>query len=100
QISLETIELVSNIRDIMAEYKSGIRDKYRFYSQDLLNNLFHHPYTRIEYVMNELGVSRPTASRYLEELARGGFLERIESGRNVYYVNTPLVSLFSKSFGP
>ena len=56
QISLETIELVSNIRDIMAEYKSGIRDKYRFYSQDLLNNLFHHLYTRIAHVTNEPGV--------------------------------------------
>lgn len=99
QISLETIKLISGVRDAMADYKLKIRDKYRFYSQDLLNNLFRHPYTRIDYVMDELGVSRPTASRYLEELRAGGFLERIENGRDVYFVNAPLVSLFVEGFG-
>lgn len=98
QISKETIAMISGIREIMADYKSRIRRDHKFYSQDLLNNLFRHPYTRIEYVMSELQVSRPTASRYLEELRAGGFLERIESGRDVYFVNSPLVALFLKGF--
>ena len=34
----------------------------------LLINLFRHPYTTIEAVQNDLGVSRLTASKYLTEL--------------------------------
>lgn len=98
-ISLDTIQLISGIRELMADYKSRIRETHRFYSQDLLNNLFRHPYTRIEYVMADLGVSRPTASRYLEELRKSGILDRIESGRDVYFVNTPLVAMFLAGFG-
>ncbi len=54
----------------MAPFKNIIRDKHhKIYSQDLVNNLFRHPYTRIEFVMNELDVSRPTATSYLERLS-------------------------------
>ncbi len=63
-----------------------------------MNNLFRHPYTRIEYVMNDLGVSRPTATRYLEELRKSGNLEKIKSGRSGYYVNSRLVNLFIEEF--
>src|SRR5690606_27558188 len=53
----ETIELILNIKDLMLDYKHRLRDNYKFYSQELLNNLFKHPYTRIEFVVNDLGVS-------------------------------------------
>ena len=98
EIALDTTELISKIRDLMADYKHRIRDQYGFYSQDLLNNLFRHPYTRIEYLMNDLRVSRPTATRYLDDLRKGGFLERYKIGRSVYYMNTPLVALFMEGF--
>jgi Fic family protein len=95
QTASSTVRQITAIHQLMAEIKITLRDNYRtIYSQDLLNNLFRHPYTRIEYVMTELEVSRPTASRYLDQLAKGGLLRRIESGRNVYYVNERLVGLF------
>jgi len=53
----------------MMRYKHQIRDRYKFYSQDLLNNLFKHPYTKIEFVVNDLKVSRITAANYLNKLA-------------------------------
>ena len=99
EIAKDTTSLITKIHSIMADYKHKIRDQHKFYSQDLLNNLFRHPYTRIEYIMNDLGVSRPTASRYLDELYKSGFLEKIKIGTNVYYVNTPLVALFIEGFG-
>jgi len=34
--------------------------RHRFYSQDLINNLFLHPYTRIDFVQKDLDVSRLT----------------------------------------
>ena len=41
----ETIELIIKIKDLMLDFKHKLRDNYKFYSQDLLNNLFKHPYT-------------------------------------------------------
>ena len=95
ETSVQTIELIGGIRDLMAKYKHQIRsDHGKIYSQDLLNNLFRHPYTRIDYLVNDLGVSRQTASKYLDQLAAGGLLVKHQSGRNVYFINAPLMDLF------
>jgi DNA-binding IclR family transcriptional regulator len=66
----------------------------KIYSQELLNNLFRHPYTRIEYLQNDLGVSRQTAAKYLDTLAEQGFVEKHRSGKNNYFINVALVKLF------
>jgi Fic family protein len=92
----DTVSLIASIRDLMQEYKGIMRTlPGGIYSQDLLNNLFRHPYTRIEFVQRDLGKSRPTAVKYLEALASAGLVVKITSGRNVYFVNTALVSLLS-----
>ena len=65
----------------------------KLYSQDLLNNLFRYPYTRIEFVMNDLRITRQTATRYLSILAEQGFVRKHRIGRNNYYINTNLVQL-------
>lgn len=89
-----TIDLVSEIGKQMTTMKRQIRDGdlKKIYSQDLLNNLFRHPYTRVEFIEQELGVSRPTATKYLKALVRAGLLEEIRQGCNNYFVNRPLVS--------
>lgn len=90
-----TLALVEGLRTLMADYKQRIRsDLPKIYSQDLLNNLFRHPYTRIEYVEQELGVSRQTATRYLGLLAGAGFVAKHQAWRNHYYINRPLVEMF------
>lgn len=91
----ETLKMIEGIGSLMAQTKRRLRrDHAKIYSQDLLNNLFRHPYTRIEYVQSELGISRPTATRYLDELAQSGILVKQKSGRNSYYINHALVDLF------
>ena len=90
--------LVQDIRDLMQEYKIRLRGEHgKIYSQELINNLFRHPYTRIEYIMDEVGVSRQTAGRYLNQLADHGLLEKLKIGTNNYYVNAPLVALLANS---
>jgi len=89
-----TLYLVEGIRSLMAEYKNKIRSRLpKIYSQDLLNNLFRHPYTRIEYLENDLGVSRQTAAKYLDQLVSAGLLRKHKSGTNNYYINEPLAEL-------
>jgi Fic family protein len=95
QTSKETIALIVNIRKLMQEYKRGIRTKMpKVYSQDLLNNLFRHPYTKIEFVMNDLQVSRLTARKYLDLLVKNGFLTKEKIWRTNFYINSPLFALF------
>jgi Fic family protein len=65
------------------------------YSQDLINNLFRHPYTKISYLMSELQVTRLTATRYLDRLAEMGMLQKVKVGRSNYYINEQLFSLLS-----
>jgi Fic family protein len=98
ETSVITQQLLEGIRSQMADYKRRMRtDHPKIYSQDLLNNLFKHPYTRIEYVMQDLGVSRPTATRYLERLTDEGFVEKHQSWRDNYYINVRLVRLFAQN---
>lgn len=66
----------------------------KIYRQELLNNLFNHPYTKIEFAVEDLGVSRITATKYLEELVSIGLLEKIKVGRSNFYINATLMALF------
>ena len=80
----------------MMTFKYKLRDNYKFYSQDLLNNLFKHPYTKIEFVVNDLNVSRLTAANYLNKLAEDGLLKKERLGAANYYINVPLFELLTK----
>lgn len=94
--SRETIELIIQIKELMMEYKHKLRDNYKFYSQDLLNNLFKHPYTKIEFIVNDLNVSRITAANYLNKLAEDGILKKERIGTGNYYINEKLFNLLTK----
>ena len=85
-----TLRTVQAIKAALMDYKHRIRDQHKFYSQDLINNLFSHPYTKIEFLQRDLQVSRMTATRYLDALAETGFLVKQKIGRGNYYVNLAL----------
>jgi len=96
QISKETTILIGKIKELIFEYKNLLRDNYKFYSQDLLNNLFKHPYTKIEFIENDLGVSRITASKYLNQLAKDGLLKKEKLGTGNYYINERLIEILKR----
>jgi Fic family protein len=86
----QTIATIHAIKAALFDYKHRIRSGFKFYSQDLINNLFTHPYTKIEFVQRDLGVSRVTATKYLDALAEGGFVRKHRVGRSNYYTNLAL----------
>jgi len=96
QTAKETIDLIIKIRALMLDYKHRLRNNYKFYSQELLNNLFKHPYTKIEFVVNDLGVSRLTAANYLNKLADDKMLRKDKLGTGNYYINEELFNLLAK----
>lgn len=93
----DTILLIKEMRELITSYKHRMRDKLpKIYSQELLNNLFNHPYTKIEFVMQDLAVSRITATKYLDLLAEHEFVVKEKIWRSNYYINQNLYALLIK----
>ncbi len=96
----ETLHLINGIGNQMLEMKHDMRKILpKIYSQDLINNLFRHPYTKIDYVQRDLQVTRQTAARYLGQLAEKGFIDKRRLGRDNYYINRKLVDLLAVAAG-
>ena len=94
ETSKSTIILIKDIKALIQAYKLKIREeKPKIYRQELLNNLFNHPYTKIEFVMTDLAVTRITATKYLDELTDIGLLQKEKIGRSSYYINVELLQL-------
>jgi len=92
--SKNSIQVINVIAKAMQQYKDSIRENVpKIYSQDLLNNLFRYPYTKIEYLMKDLEVSRNTAIRYLEQLNKLGLIAKKKVGRDNFYVNKSLINI-------
>ncbi|MHB1657179.1 MAG: Fic family protein [Burkholderiales bacterium] len=99
QTAVQTIATIQAIKAALQDYKHRIRAEYKFYSQDLINNLFTHPYTKIEFVQRDLQVSRITATKYLEALTEGSFVQKQKMGRGNYYVNIALNAILMGNVG-
>ena len=90
QTATQTLATIHAIKAALFDYKHRIRAQHKFYSQDLINNLFTHPYTKIDFLQRDLQVSRLTATKYLDALAASGFVQKQKVGRSNYYVNRAL----------
>jgi Fic family protein len=96
QTSMQTIKIIEGIKELMKVHKQRIRTELpKIYSQDLLNNLFKHPYTKIDFVIEEAGVSRKTAAKYLNQLDELGIVSKQKIWKDNYYVNTDLYTLLN-----
>jgi Fic family protein len=91
----EGVATVEAIRGALLEVKHAVRSAFRFYSQDLINDLFMHPYTKIEFVQRDLQVGRLTAARYLDALTEAGIVDKRKIGRSNYYINTRLYGILT-----
>jgi Fic family protein len=96
ETAYQTITLVQAIRHIMNDYKTRMRQETSFYRKELLENLFQHPYTKISFVEQVLGVHRNTASAYLTALTELGLTEKVKLGRSNYYINVALFDLLRR----
>ncbi len=97
--SKNSVMLIENIRLLIEETKMTIKnDLSKIYSKDLLNLLFVHPYTKINFLVEELNITRKTASNHLKQLEEIGILKSIKMGREVYFINVKLFALLQKKF--
>ena len=97
QTSLETIELINSISDLMIKIQDKIsRELPKIYSKDLVEILFMHPYTKIDFLVDRLNITRKTASKYLNELEDIGILENIQIKNSKFFINIELFNLLRK----
>lgn len=98
-VAKQSIELIKEIKQAMQFYKHTIRKDFsKIYSQDLINNLFRHPYTKIDFLEEDLNITRQTAAKYLDKIAKhkDNLLKKVKIGRDVYFINTALMALFTQ----
>ena len=95
ETAAQTIELIKQLSTLMMEYKNILRPLFGHqYKHELINNLFYHPYTKIEFMQNDMMVQRKTAGKYLDMIVETGLLRKIKLGRSNYYINIRLMDLF------
>lgn len=82
----------------MEETQQQIKEELpKIYSKDLVEVLFLHPYTKIEFLVNNnIVTTRQSASTYLKELESIGILNSTKIGRSKFFINTKLYDLLKK----
>ncbi len=95
--SIESINLIHKIKNLMDETGLMIKKELpKIYSKDLLEILFTHPYTKIDFLVNGLDIHRETARKYLKELENMGLLSKTKRKNSNYFVNIPFLEILKK----
>ena len=94
--SRSTRSRILEIRGAMnAAFESAKEHMGRRYRKDLVELVFERPYTRISFVEKAGIAGRQAAAEYLRDLERIGILASVKVGRDVLFVNHPLMRLLS-----
>ena len=87
----QTFEQVTRILDLMNQAQEKVQlHAPTIYSKDLIEVIFRHPYTKIQFLVDANIAKRQTASLYLQTLSELGILRSHKQGREVYYINDAL----------
>ena len=98
ETSNNTCDLIESIEKMMNNTQKSVQNKLpKIYSKDLIETLFLHPYTKIEFLVDRLKLHRHTASKYLKELVNIGILKEIKIGRSIYFINIELFEYLKKA---
>jgi Fic family protein len=95
--SKRTIAKITAIKEQLDATVVEVQEKApRIYRKELVELLFEQPYSKIELVINKLGVERKAASRYLRELESAGIIESQKVGRETIYINRALIEILKQ----
>lgn len=95
--SRATLGKIDDIRSLQTDFALRARAASRGGGDaEMLAVLFEQPYCRIATVIARCGVSRPTATRWLAELAEAGLVEDHKVGRDRLFVNREFLDLLTR----
>ncbi len=94
EMAAESLAILKAINRLIDETSDIIKERnQRLYSRELIETIFLEFYTRIGDVQERLGVSRKTASAYLNELVEIDILEVEIRGREKIFINRRLLDI-------
>lgn len=97
QTSIRTQRQITAVLDLMEAVRERVqREAPAIYSKDLVEQVFRHPYCKIQFLERAGMGSRQTCSKYLHGLEALGVLASRKLGREVYFINRGLVDLLMK----
>ncbi|CAM4013342.1 Fic family protein [Janibacter anophelis] len=100
QTSADTVATISATRDLQADFAHRARAVSKGGADaEFLAVLFEQPYCRIATVIDRCGVSRPTATRWLSDLAGAGLLDDHKVGRDRLFINREFLTLLLNDRG-
>lgn len=89
----QTYDQVLRIRDLMENVRDRVRrERPGIYTKELIDVIFQHPYTKIQFLVDSDIAKRQTASNYLQELTALGVMSELKRGREKYYINVGLLA--------
>jgi Fic family protein len=92
----DTRDRILKIRALMEEIRTKVQKEVPgVYSKDLVEIIFENPYCKIAFLEKAGIAKRQTASTYLKALEDIGVLHGFKLGREMYYVNRPLLGLLA-----
>ena len=90
----DTIQKISNIRDLLEETIQLAQELApKIYRKELIELLFEQPYSKVDFVINRIGLERKAASRHLKKMVEIGILNSIKVGRETIYINRKLLEI-------
>jgi Fic family protein len=97
QTSIRTQDRIRRILELMDAVRARVQSQApSIYSKDLIESIFRHPYCKIQFLERDGLGTRQTCSKYLRELEALGVLRSVRPGREVYYLNEPLMALLTE----
>lgn len=94
ETSVSTLTSINKITEAQSEFRETMREVMPGGANaDLLDTLFEQPYCRISNIIDRCQVSRPTATRWLRELASAHLLEEVKVGRERLFINKRMISI-------
>ena len=98
QTAAFTRKRIIQIRGLLAETLAECKEHLpkKVYSKELVELLFHRPYTKVEHVVEAGIAERKTAAVYLSELEHIGVLRKKKIGRENLYLNVRLYDLLTR----
>ena len=88
------LDIKRSLEETIAQVRAGAP---RIYSKELVEALYVHPYCKVSFLVESIGVERKAASRYLHQLERLGILSAHTIGRENIFVNNALMNVLSQS---
>lgn len=96
ETALRTLSKIDRIQVLQAAMRDVIREHTTAGGNaDLLDVLFENPYARISDVVGRCGVSRPTATGWLNALVATGALADLRVGRERLFINQRFMKILS-----